>query len=199
MRLTLLRHGEPARSSLSDEGDHDPRDPGLSERGQAQAQAVRPFIERVKYDAVYASPMRRARETAELAAPGIELRIEDDLVEFDHGADYLHFEDGAAVYDRYLAGDLSAWGITLVEFHARVRGAMERLAERHPGQRVLVVGHGGFVNSWACQVAGRPDRVRILNPAYCSAHRFVREGARWKLVSLNEALAHRELSSSTRQ
>lgn len=199
MNLTLLRHAEPARASTSDDGEHDPRDPGLSEKGRAQAQAVRPFIERVQYDVVYASPMRRARETAELAAPGIELRIEDDLVEFDHGADYLHFEDGAAVYDRYLAGDLSAWGITLGEFHERVRGAMERLARRHLGQRVLVVGHGGFVNSWACQVAGRPDRVRILNPAYCSVHRFLHEDGRWGLLSLNEALAHRELSSSTRQ
>jgi 2,3-bisphosphoglycerate-dependent phosphoglycerate mutase len=189
--LTLLRHGEPARSGDNAAGSYELSDPPLSSRGRAQARAAAPHVVAGRYDVVYASPLRRAQETASIAAgDGVPVAIAPGLAEFDHGTPYLHFEDGAAVWDSYLAGDLSPWGTSLEEFGSRVQQAADELAERHAGQRVLAVCHGGVVNAFACRALGVPDRVRVLAPDYCSFHRFSREtGTEWRLLSLNEVAA----------
>lgn len=184
--VTLVRHTEPSRSAA------DRSDPGLSEVGREQARTVAGQLGAggALADAVlYSSPMRRARETAAAIAAVADLPValDEALVEFDHGADYQHFEDGAEVWERYFAGDLSPWGTTLPIFAARVQGAMNRLAERHPGNHVVAVCHGGVINTWAAQVLGRPERVRVLEPGYGSVSRFRNDGAgRWFLESLNE-------------
>jgi probable phosphoglycerate mutase len=186
--LTLLRHGEPARPGDAGVELYDPRDPPLSSRGRSQARAAAQHVAAGRYDAVYSSPLLRARETASIAAAaGVPVTTAPGLVEFDHGTAYQHFEDGAHVWESYLAGDLSPWGTSLAEFGSRVVHAADELAERHPGQRVLAVCHGGVVNAFACWALGVPNRVRVLAPDYCSFHRFRRDaGSAWRLLSLNE-------------
>ena len=185
MRLLLVRHAEPQRASAS------PQDPELSALGRAQAARVAGQLRRtgaLEDATVYTSPMRRARETASAIAAALDLpvHVDERLVEFDHGSDYLHFEDGAAVWDRYLAGDLTPWGTTLTAFATRVRSAAERLADRHPRQHVVAVCHGGVVNTWASQVLGVPDRIRVMQPQYGSVSRFRRDAFGWAVESLNE-------------
>lgn len=180
MHLTLMRHGEPARDN--------PLDPGLTELGRAQAASVVNAVRALEIDVVCASPLRRARETADVvaAALGVEVHVEPDLAEFDRGAEYRHWEDGADVWVRYLEGDLTPWGTTLPDFAARVNGVMESLRAQYSGRRVLAVCHGGVVNTWACQLLGVPERVRVLEPAYASLHRSYWDEVAWRLQSLNE-------------
>ncbi|MEM8617081.1 MAG: histidine phosphatase family protein, partial [Pseudomonadota bacterium] len=56
--IFFVRHGEAAAKW----GDHP--DPGLSETGRAQAEAVAAFLASQKIDAVLTSPMQRCQETA---------------------------------------------------------------------------------------------------------------------------------------
>ncbi|MHB8429326.1 MAG: histidine phosphatase family protein [Acidimicrobiales bacterium] len=92
-RCVLVRHGETEWSRAH---RHTGRsDPPLLPEGETQAERMRPLLAGFDFDAVYASPLARARETALLAgmdrrdadrADGPELFDEPDLVEWDYGS-----------------------------------------------------------------------------------------------------------------
>lgn len=169
MILTLVRHGEPVRDTSGAEAG----DPPLSPAGRRQLEVSRTLVEVDGYDAVWTSPLRRARESAEILFPGAELVVDEDLAEFDRDAEkYLHWEDGANVYAQYLKGDLSAWGTTLAEFRARIEAVVERIRATAPGPRVVAVTHGGVVNNLFSMLVGSPQ-VALLQPAYGSLNRFM--------------------------
>lgn len=181
MMLTLVRHGEPER----DVGESDRGDPPLSSEGRAQMVDARRLVEADGFDAVFCSPLRRARESAEVLVPGWRPEIEDDLAEFDRGAQqYLHWEDGAGPYQAYLAGDLSPWGTTLEEFRARIWSVVERM--RCGGrERVVAVTHGGVINNFFAMLLGSPQ-TSVFQPAYGSLNRFrYANGEGWTTVELN--------------
>lgn len=82
--LLLVRHGE---TEWSRSGQHTSyTDLPLTEKGREQARAVVPLLETDRLAAVFVSPMRRARDTAELAGLH-DVRIDADLREWDYGGD----------------------------------------------------------------------------------------------------------------
>jgi probable phosphoglycerate mutase len=82
-RLYVIRHGETAWS-LS--GQHTGRtDIPLTARGRAGAVALGREIRDVQFSHIFASPMRRAQRTCELARPDLTTEIEPDLGEWDYG------------------------------------------------------------------------------------------------------------------
>jgi 2,3-bisphosphoglycerate-dependent phosphoglycerate mutase len=182
--LTLVRHGEPERSPL------DPRDPGLGDRGRVQAHATKRVLRADRYDAVYSSPLRRALQTARIVAgeSGRSIVLEPGLVEFDYGADYVHY-DGASnpVWRHYLEGDLTPWGLTAADFHQRIFRSMQGMIERHRDGRVLAICHGGVINAWTCQLLGVPDRLHVFDPQFAALNRYFHDGRAWHVVSLNES------------
>lgn len=187
MHLTLVRHGEPERRAV------DPRDPDLGALGRAQAHSAGVCLRVEQYDAIFSSPQLRALQTARIVAEGSgrSIDVHDGLVEFDYGADYVHYDDASdPVWRRYFAGDLSPWGLTAADFHDRISRSMTDIVERHPEGRVLAVCHGGVINAWTCQVLGTPERIRVFEPQYAALNRYRHEAGRWHVVSLNE-LPHR--------
>ncbi|MDG5807656.1 histidine phosphatase family protein [Streptomyces ossamyceticus] len=105
--LFLVRHGE-TEWSLS--GQHTSwTDLPLTDRGREQARGLAPSLTSHRIGAVFVSPMKRARQTAELA--GLTgARVDADLCEWDYGAyegvttqeihrtrpDWFLFTDGVA-------------------------------------------------------------------------------------------------------
>lgn len=80
--LLLVRHGE---TEWSMSGRHTgSTDVPLTDNGREQARRLRPLIARHHIAAAFVSPMRRARETAELAGIG-HARVDADLREWDYG------------------------------------------------------------------------------------------------------------------
>ena len=73
MELILIRHGLPLRIQREDGA---PADPPLSEIGQRQAVAVGAWLAQEKIDFIYASPLRRAYETATPLAQTLGLEVE---------------------------------------------------------------------------------------------------------------------------
>lgn len=183
MELTLVRHGLPVRSR--------PVDPGLSEEGVAQARQAAAFLQDESYDAVYTSPLLRARETAApiAAALGLGVVTEEGLAEFDKDTEYAHFEDLVAARDprveAFFRGDLSGWGTDADAFRAAVRQAFDGIVARHPGQRVVIVSHGGVANVFFGFVLGL-DKLSFHAPAYGSISRARAGAGKFTLVSLNE-------------
>jgi broad specificity phosphatase PhoE len=179
----FVRHGEVARGM--------PVDPPLSERGVAQARAVAEFLAGEPHDALYVSPLARARQTAEAigAATGLVPAVEDGLAEFDRDHPYAHFEDLMAVRDprveEFLRGDLSGWGTDVESFRATVLTAVDGIVARHRGQRVILVTHGGVANVFFGAVLGL-KKLGFHAPEYASISRARAGAGRRTLVSLNE-------------
>ena len=83
MQIVLVRHGE-TEWSLS--GQHTSRtDLPLIEAGRERAAALGPLLAGWDFSLVVTSPLRRARETCELAGLGDRAEVWEDLREWDYG------------------------------------------------------------------------------------------------------------------
>lgn len=189
MELILIRHGEPVREKRADGGS----DPDLHERGRQQAELLAAYVAEEPVGALYSSSMRRALSTAEFVsrATSLEMEVDDDLVEFDHGtSEYIPVEElratGDPRYEQVFAGDFSAWGIDVESFRRRAVEAVERIVSAHAGARVAVVCHGGVINAYLGHVLG-VSKLLFFQPEYTSLHRVqaARSGER-TITSVNE-------------
>jgi probable phosphoglycerate mutase len=150
----LARHGESDWNVAGRWQGH--ADRPLTARGRRQADELAMRLAGVPLDAVYASDLRRAWETAEpvAAAHGLEVMRLRELREVDVGSwsgltqreAEERFPDG---YRRWRDQLGTGWddGETYEEMGARVVGAVQRLARRHDGGTVLVVSHGGAIRA----------------------------------------------------
>jgi broad specificity phosphatase PhoE len=83
VRVFAVRHGETAWS-LS--GQHTgTTDIPLTDNGRRLAERMRPVLATSTFNLTLCSPMRRARETCELAGLGDKAVVDPDLVEWDYG------------------------------------------------------------------------------------------------------------------
>ena len=145
--LILVRHGETDWNR--DRRVQGQTDLPLNETGRAQARALAEQLAGTRVDAVYASDLARARETAELLAAqrGLTVTLDPALREKDFGS-WEGLTD-VEVLDRFPDAVRGAWGDaeTPDELSARVLAALERIAARHPNEHVVVVTHGGPVRA----------------------------------------------------
>ena len=149
--IVLLCHGLTAQAKarlFSGSGDGDP---GLDDDGRDQVQrAARWLARRGGVDAVVTSPLRRARETADVVAAslGLEVGLVEDLAEAAFGSwDGLSY---AEVQQRW-PEELAAWledsaaappgGESYDDVAARTRAALDELLAAHAGRTVLAVSH----------------------------------------------------------
>ena len=164
--MLLLRHGETVHTTekrFSGAGGHDPE---LTIEGQRQARAAAARLAAVGgVHAVVTSPMRRARQTAELvaAALGLEVREYDDVRECAFGEwEGLTF---AEVRERW-PDHLSRWlgdptvappgGESFDAVRRRVKVARDKLLARYAGRTVLVVTHVTPTKMLVRDVLGAP-------------------------------------------
>jgi alpha-ribazole phosphatase len=155
MHLLLIRHGETDWNNERRIQGH--TDTPLNERGieQAEKLAVRLFSEG-KIDALYSSPLARARLTGEIIAKrsGLSLTLDDRLMEKHLGdLEGMSFEEIEIKYPEVarhwresrehflLPGEESAQ-----ELQVRVKSFLNEISSRHSGARVAVVTHGGTIN-----------------------------------------------------
>ncbi|MCB1016681.1 MAG: histidine phosphatase family protein [Acidimicrobiales bacterium] len=188
MQLWLIRHALPVRV----EGGPGPADPGLAPAGHEQARRLAAWLRGQPFDAVWTSPLRRARETAAPLAEalGLEVVVDEDLAEWDREADaYIPIEElkaeGDPRYQELLDGTWAGEDGGAA-FRQRLLAAMDRIVAAHPGGEVAVVCHGGVINVYLAHVLGLRDEMFFL-PDYTSVSRVraARSGPR-SLASVNE-------------
>jgi len=167
MELLIIRHGLPVRREL-DEGIADPE---LSPAGLQQAEHLADYLASEKIDAVYASPLRRAHQTAQPLATrqGVDITLIDDVAEWDrNSSEYVPIEELKAANDprwqAMLRGEWSVREETPEEFHERIVSAVERLIDAHTGHRIAVVCHGGVINGYLTHVLGLPLNQGFFYP-----------------------------------
>lgn len=148
-RLLLLRHGQ---TELSVQRRYSGRgNPALTEVGRRQADAAARYLaQRGGISAVFASPLQRAYDTAAAAAKalGLDVTVDDDLIETDFGAwEGLTFAEAAErdpeLHRRWLRDTSTAppGGESFDTVADRVLRGRERIVAAHQGTTVLVVSH----------------------------------------------------------
>jgi len=191
VELLLIRHALPVRK----EGFAGPADPVLAEAGHEQARRLGDYLAAEQLDAVYSSPLQRARQTAEplAARQGLTVIIDDGVAEYDrHHNEYVPIEELKAANDprwqALLAGDLGVPDVDPYDFRENVVRAIERIIERHPGRtKVAVVCHGGVINAYVSYMLTLADPTGFFYPNYTSIHRIAaaRTGER-SILTINE-------------
>jgi len=151
--ILLARHGETDWNRDNRFQGH--ADPPLNDTGRAQAAELARALADESLDAVYSSPLRRAFETAEIAAAphGLSPLPLDALREVDVGSWQgltrseieERFPDQFARWLDYRQG----WedGESYEEMGRRVIAALLKLAAGHAGGCILAVTHGGPVRA----------------------------------------------------
>lgn len=152
--LTLVRHGQ---TSANVEGVwHGSTDTPLTEFGRRQADALGRWMRIHHPDcaAVYTSDLERAWDTARViaAALGLEARPEPGLREYDLGAwegiTFRELQERHQLWDRLRDDPHFAphGGETPTVVAERIVGTLRGIAAAHPGERVVVVSHGGVLS-----------------------------------------------------
>ena len=199
-RLVLIRHAESTVTVNRVIGG--PRScVGLSPFGRRQAEALRDRLAatgEVAADALYASAYTRAIETAEIVASAVgvlDVKVDEGFGEHDPGPDCdgMTFDafierHGRPDWEGDPHGVSFPGGETVAAFHHRVGVALRSALDRHAGQTLVVVCHGGVVDA-ALRIALRTPSTGIFemntkNTAITELV-LVRPG-RWRLVRYND-------------
>ncbi len=186
--LILVRHGRtPANAAGLLQGR---LDQDLDDVGQAQATAVAQYVtERHAVDAVIASPLLRAQQTA--AAFGMPIETDERWIELSYG-EYEgspHTDVPSAVWQRWREDPTFTpqGGESLAALDQRVRAACVDLVDRASVHDVVVVSHVSPMKSavgWALGVGVEISfNCHLDQAAVC---RIVFRGKRPVLHSFNE-------------
>ena len=199
--LWLIRHGESVPNVTPIIGGMR-GDTGLTDRGREQARLLEKRLreEELRADQLYASTLPRALETAEYVSRALDLPVQpdDELHELRPGdADGLTVDEWRERYrpDQVTPSTpFAPGGESWVSFLARAGAAITALVDRHPGETVVAVCHGGVIEasfSLAFGLDGTGTRVSFasFNTRITRwRHRCGADGRReWAAVTFNDA------------
>lgn len=207
--LYLIRHGEALGAVHHSIGDTD-----LSPLGILQAEHLRDRLAatgEITADVLISSTLKRARQTAEIIAPALELPIifDDEVQELRDGmAEGMSIKQFIATYGevnfrespfRQVAPDGENWG----QFVLRAATALDRLVREYEGKTIVLVCHGGIIDVSFLYILGigslqlpqagfDTENTAITHWARRS---FNGRAARWMLKYYNDDMHLRDLRS----
>ena len=175
-RLYLIRHGEVEGAGTARYNGH--ADVSLTERGKAQYRQLRERFADAAITACYTSDLFRCAWGADLLGVhlGVEPVIDRNLRELDIGiwegmtwAELM--EKHPAEWQARLADIVNyrvPGGESLLDLQARIMPVIKGIVERHRGEDVLVVAHGGANRVILLNAIGAPlSALFNIEQSYC--------------------------------
>ena len=155
----------------------------LNDQGIAQAHAAAARLRDISFDHVVASPLLRARTTAEIIASAADkpLAVDDGIIECDFGS-----LEGLSI-----AGTMKAGGLKTVEdlvsilppdgepwpsISVRALGAISQWLDRRPQAAILFVCHDAVMQAMSEALCGQ-----WLDNRHATPFMFTRSGDRWRV------------------
>lgn len=187
--LYLVRHGETDwNRARRIQGS---TNIALNDHGREQAVSTGKLLARRSWDAIYASPLSRAFETASIISAEVGLGepiVVDTIVERNYGAaegltgDEMDrmFPAGAEVPGRESRDDVAT----------RALAALHALAATHPGGALIVVSHGGLIRTVLYAIGRSPITDPIRNG---SVHSFRHADGGLELIAFDDPIEHESL------
>ncbi|MBC7330371.1 histidine phosphatase family protein [bacterium] len=193
MRLYFARHG---MTEWNDDGKMQGRtDVPLNEAGILQARLLAKKLANLPLKAIYTSPLSRAMKTAEIIARPHNLEVipVPSLQEADFGKwEGLTIEEiksgwGDELELWYEGKSLPPEGEGILEMQRRVVEFIEELKEKHKGEEILLVAHGGPIRAFVCHILGTLKPFRRIKQANANINIFdYFEEWGWQIVALND-------------
>lgn len=203
--LFLIRHGEafgnvqPIIAGMKG-------DKGLTPRGVAQAERLRDRLAQgeIAADVLIASPLPRARQTAEIIQPalGLPISFDDEVQELMIGeADGMTNADawakfGTPDFDKHPLRPIAPGGESWGDFTLRASRALTRITAAHEGKTIIIVCHGGIIDCSFVHFFQMPGLVlpptdfHTRNTSLTNWERVERRARNlWRLNSYND-IAH---------
>ncbi len=193
----FVRHGETDTNRTGIlQGQHDCP---LNANGFAQAEALAEYLREFEFDVIYASDLRRTSQTAEkIAFCGHEntpFFLTAELREMDCGdLEGKHWtelkekhSDKVNVFYREIDTEFPN-GESKKAFQKRISDFLEKTLEKHRGQKILLVSHGGVQQRIFFHIAGAINENNLLplaGNASLSSFLYSDNQQAWQLTSWN--------------
>lgn len=178
--IYFVRHGEAAAGW----GEHP--DPGLSDKGWIQSEAVAKHLIALDIEQVFTSPMARCQETASAFADlsGKPATIEPNVTEIPTPRDV---EDRRTWLRNLMAGEWADSPDLVQSWHRDLLDTVSELPDN-----TVVFSHFIAINAIVGHLSGAPS-VTVFRPNYCSVTTLERQGAKLVLIERGDSLETRVL------
>ncbi len=153
LEILLIRHGQT-------DWNRDRRIMGrrpipLNAAGRQEAMAVAAYLSDVSIDAVFASPVRRAAETASLIVRGKKVRVQPapEMAEIEYGRwvgktfQEVTSDKNYQIYHTRPGHAQAPGGEKMTAVHKRAVGFIELLRLKHKSGRIVVVSHADVIKA----------------------------------------------------
>lgn len=164
--LTLVRHGETVWHA--DNRYAGSSDIALTGKGRQQAEQLAGWAKQARLDAIWASPLVRARDTAAVTADaaGVRVHVDPRLAELDFGEGEgltsaemaRRFPEARRAFEHDPVAHHLPGGEDPHDGVERAIACLADIVRAHPDGRVLVVGHGTIKRLVLCHLLGIPLR-----------------------------------------
>ncbi|WP_223690557.1 histidine phosphatase family protein [Leifsonia poae] len=195
-RISLVRHGQTDWNLAKRiQGSSDIP---LNETGRNQAETTGLALARGRYDALYASPLSRAAETASIIGRHTGL---GDPMPLPAVAERRYGEaegmTGAEILARWPEDTPVPGRESRQSVVDRALPALLELGERHPDESIIVVSHGGVIGSLVRHVTSHalPGPGEVIPNG--SVHEFVYTDGRLELDRFNLSPEDRDLFTAS--
>lgn len=183
LELLLVRHGE---STANRDGTGGP-DAELTKLGVEQAQRLGTWLAaNFKVVAIYSSPLRRARRTAEIIGKdaGQQVQLREDLreVEFELAMHMPRFSDPALAIGAE-GRPLNRMSEEYIRFHDRIVEAVRAIVNEHKSGTIVIVTHGGVISVLLRSIFGAHQTSVFADNTSLVLLRWM--NGRWHLVFAN--------------
>ena len=159
MEILITRHGQTdwnVQEKLQGKADIE-----LNQTGIEQAKIAKNKLENEKIDLIICSPLKRAKQTAEIINEGrnIPLIIDDRIAERDFGEfegknkSEFSFED----FWSYKKAENYEKAEKIQDFFERIYNFLDDIKEKYKDKRILIVAHGDVSIPFRCYFEGIPD------------------------------------------
>lgn len=164
LKVILLRHGETPYNA-ADNKYCGRTDVGLTPKGIQQAENVAVLLKDISIDAVYSSPLQRARITASIASGNKSVITDDRIIEADFGlwegkTKAVFNAENPMLWKEWISNPecnrAGGIGETGGEIVARANAFFEEIHKKHKGQLVMVVAHNGINRLYLASKLGMP-------------------------------------------
>ena len=174
IRLILVRHGETAwnQERRIQGGSSDIE---LSDVGRKQAERLGLALKETRIDAIYASPLKRAFDTAQAIAGHhrLAVHVETDLREMEVGElEGISIAELGTTFGQFLLQWRQGRGVeklpggeSVVDLAERVWAIIQLILKKHEQGNIVVVSHFFTVVVTICKALGWPlttmERIRV--------------------------------------
>ncbi|MCJ7842419.1 histidine phosphatase family protein [Lederbergia sp. NSJ-179] len=184
-RICLVRHGETdwnAAGKLQGRTDIP-----LNATGKQQARECGQYFARSHWDRIVTSPMKRAKQTAEIINMSLQLPIIEmaEFVERSFGdAEGMTKEERLASFPD---GDIPNQE-DRTSFNRRVIEGIQRVHEEYPNQKIILVAHGAVINAILTNFSNGKigsGKSKLFNACISNLH--LREN-QWEIQDYNQVM-----------